>query len=244
MTCFATLLTGVMANSGYRWTLRRDMGAWVREMRRFPGIVGVNAAFDPEQSDTDHAFWVHVTHGDETAAIYCCKYWVTGDLIEDFRWGLPWYRDGFATPRALHPIDLKIYGTIGYHGGFYVAPSHRKQGLSRVIPRLVRAISIERGADGIDSEIAYHAGHVLEDSAKSRFLRGAYGYPRVLPCFKTAIDIPFLRSPRGLYLQLITRAEIIDQIEADTAKLNEHDKLIAVLDRKDAPQIAVHRHAG
>lgn len=244
MASFATLLTRVMRNSGYEWTLRRDMGAWVEEMRRAPETVQINPTYDPAFSDINHGFWIRVTHGGRVVAIIANRffeYYEGGDFIDDMKWGRVWWRQPSkyaVVPFDVQPLPMKLTGLIGHHGGLWVDPVHRKQGLSFALPRLVRAITFEQ------PQPDFHCGNVLGDLAQSTLPLGAYGYARCFPCLTTDY-FPPTQKPAQIHVTVITRAEMRDQLQSDAEFLEARkDEQLAVAARDYAAVVATRRAVG
>jgi len=160
----------LMVRSGYRISIETDMGEWKYIMQTAPATTAVSSMFDPAKANFQpgDAFWLRVSNENaETVAIICDRLIETEDFVsfvEDT--GM------FAAPYERHEIDIRLAGKIGHAGGLWVHPKARKTGLSWVLPRIVRALSVMHW--GVDR----HCGIILTGLAEAGFASRIYGFSR------------------------------------------------------------------
>jgi hypothetical protein len=160
-----------------------DVAGWASHMRVAPATKGVNPTFDPTFSEVDrrNSFWVNIMHKGETIACGAGRLFETDDYLELKRSLRLWFdREPVPFRERLSLIvperEPYIAGRVGHEGGLWVHPNHRKRGLSMLIPRMVRAISLGRFA------VDWQCGVNFDDLTKSGLPMSAYGFPHCVPC--------------------------------------------------------------
>jgi len=194
-------------------SVETDMRGWAAMMRAAPKIAGVNPTFDPDHSylTPSNSFWLRVTRGGQDIACSANRYFQTDDFIGLMR-SLRLRYD--LRPVLLAPLTVvqppsspRIAGGMGHSGGLWVHPEHRGIGLSRLLPRLIRVLSLRH------FEEDWHSTLVTESLLGSTVPRGAYGYSR----FDLVIDGFFPVSGRHerIHFGWMDRAEMIAQLQTD-----------------------------
>lgn len=194
-------------------TVETDMRAWADMMRAAPKMVAVNPTFDPDQSylTPSNSFWLRVTHNGRSIACSANRYFETDDFIGLMRSLRLWYdlRPVLLPPLAilLPPSSPRISGGMGHSGGLWVHPDYRGIGLSRLLPRLIRVLSLRH----FDED--WHSTLVTESLLGSTVPRGAYGYTR----FELVIDghFPVTGQAERIHFGWMDRAEMITQLQVD-----------------------------
>lgn len=185
-----------------------DVAGWAAHMRQAPATKGVNPTFDPTFSllGRRNSFWVNIMHEGRTVACGAGRVFETDDYLELKRSLRLWFdREPVPFRDRLELIVPEgrpfIAGRVGHEGGLWVHPAHRKRGLSFLIPRLVRAISLGRFA------VEWQCGVNFEDLTKSGLPVSAYGFPHCVPC----IDgfFPPTGRPERMYMVYMSRAELL-----------------------------------
>jgi len=222
-SCFDAMLAALM-DLGLAPTFSTDMAGWAEMMRQAPNSSGVvNPTFDPAESElsADNAFWIKLAQVSDGAAIACIanRLFVTDDYVDLIRTQRLWYSH---RPRRLLdlavPADMPlIAGRVGTHGGLWIQPEWRKHGLSGYLTRLARCASLRH------FDVDWHCGlvhGVLADKGLPITAVTGYGYPRMV----LAIDgwNPLTNQSDRFYLPWISRAEILDQLAAETRRLVRH----------------------
>ncbi len=174
---YMTESIGLLQRSGYRLSLNFDLSGWAALLRAAPKIGIVNPTFDPSSSDLrpNEALWLQVNDDAGVAACVADRLFVTDDFVGcELASGRLWYaRPGDDDrPELLPTAPIGRYaGRIGYAGGLWIHPRRRKDGLSWLLPRLVRALSI------INWSVDRHCGLVFEGIHDSGLSAQAYGFP-------------------------------------------------------------------
>ncbi|MEQ9643382.1 MAG: hypothetical protein RIM84_25400 [Alphaproteobacteria bacterium] len=232
-----------LERDGFYVTVSSDMNAWVSMMEAAPAIRVVNPTFDPAHSqlDASNSFWVRVTDmADNPVACIANRLFDTDDYLGLIRnWRL-WYDRGLKEVRPLNivlPDTVPfVAGRIGHHGGLWVHPGHRKRGLSFVLPRLTRALSLANFRPD------WHCGMVFGDLGDSGLPKWGYGYTNMELC----IDgyFPVTGRDERVYMTYISRADMLDQTRGDLDLLELHpdQQLVDVVavagQRQDQPRVA------
>lgn len=160
----------LLVRSGFRISIENDMSIWKHIMQTAPATTLVSSMFDPAEANflPGDAFWLRVSNMNaETVAIICDRLIETEDFVS--------FVEGagmFAAPYARYELDTRLTGRIGHAGGLWVHPKARKTGLSWVLPRIVRALSVMHW--GVDR----HCGLILTGLADAGFASHIYGFPR------------------------------------------------------------------
>ncbi len=232
-----------LERDGFYVTVSSDMNAWVSMMEAAPAIRVVNPTFDPEYSqlDASNSFWVRVTDmADNPVACIANRLFVADDYLDLIRSWRLWYDRGLKEVRPLNivlPDSVPfISGRVGHHGGLWVHPGHRKRGLSFVLPRLTRALSLT------NFQPAWHCGMVFGDLGESGLPLWGYGYANMDLC----IDgyFPVTDRDERVYMTRISRDEMLQQARRDLDLLELHpdQQLVDVVavagERQHEPRVA------
>lgn len=236
----------MLKEDGYFVTISSALEDWVALMNAAPKISVINPTFDPRVSDlsAQNSFWLRVTDQTDTpVACIANRLFVTDDYVEVIRSWRLWYDRGLTAIRPLNivlPDDLPfIDGRIGHHGGLWVHPDHRKRGLSFVLPRLTRALSLVRFRPD------WHCGMVFAALGDSRLPLANYGYPHMVPCIEGYF--PVTDRPERVYMTYISQEEMLDQTRGDLDLLELHpdkkavDVMAIARQRQDQPAIPARR---
>lgn len=126
--------TEMLSRDDLRITTETDMTGWVSIIERAPRSAGVNPTFNPAKTDHRDAYWLHVRHGERTAAVIAARYIECPAYYDFVRAGTLWSRDPAAT------VDILIDepgpgGRLAHTGGLWVDPEYRGIGLSWLMPR-------------------------------------------------------------------------------------------------------------
>lgn len=124
----------LLARDDLRVTTETDMAGWVSIVASAPRSAGVNPTFNPAMTDHADAYWLHVRHGDRTAAVIAARYLECAGYYDFVRAGGLWSRDPSSR------IDILIdepgpAGRLAHTGGLWVDPDYRGVGLSWLMPR-------------------------------------------------------------------------------------------------------------
>lgn len=195
-------------SQSFELAIESDLSGWAAHMRRAPATKGVNPTFDPVFSAVDrrNSFWVNITHEGRTIACGAGRLFETDDYLELKRTLRLWFdrepvpfRDRLS---LIVPDEVPfIAGRVGHEGGLWVHPAHRKRGLSFLVPRLVRAISLGRFA------VEWQCGANFDDLTRSGLPTLAYGFPHCVPCID-AFFPPTGRHER-VHMVYMSRAELL-----------------------------------
>ncbi|MCH2393135.1 hypothetical protein [Oceanibaculum sp.] len=195
---------------GLELTVETDMAGWADVMRSAPKMSAVNPTFDPDKSylHPGNSFWIRLRHDDETVACIANRLFVTEDYIGLKRSLRLWYDLKpvlIREPMALMlPEDVPhISGRIGHHGGLWVHPDWRGNGLAGTLPRLTRALSMRH------FDVDWHCGIALKPIADRGLPLKAYGYPHMDLCLEGFF--PVTGKYEQIYMGWITRPEILKQ---------------------------------
>jgi hypothetical protein len=185
-----------------------DLAGWAAHMRQAPATKGLNPTFDPAFSliGRRNSFWVNIMHEGRTIACGANRVFETDDYLELKRSLRLWFdREPVPFRERLDVIVPDgvplIAGRVGHEGGLWVHPAHRKRGLSFLIPRLVRAISLGRFA------VEWQCGVNFEDLTKSGLPVTAYGFPHCVPCIDGFFP-PTGRNER-MHMVYMSRLELL-----------------------------------
>lgn len=213
---YASEAISMMRRSGYTVTMEFHLGDWADIMANIPDRVMLNPAFDPTHSDLDpsNSFWLRVSDRNGTVAIIADKLVECDDYLVEMAAGRIYYRDpGPEQTIVLEPnLPMGRYsGRVGCAGGLWVHPRARKQGLSWILPRLVRAYSIQFW------DVYRHCAVVFEGTRNAGLVEKVYGFKEIhLMC-----DGYFPPNERNetIHVIHIDRSSIIRQFLADLESL-------------------------
>jgi len=194
----------LLHNSGYCFSLRFDMEAWAAARIKANDHSIVMPTFDPTKCGQGQSFWIDITHSGQTVAMMAARKIFTADLQALMQTGRLWNDN--PSHRALKLCDglPQIDGKLFYRGGLYVDPSHRKSGLSFVLPRLVRSIAIQEN-------IEWQVSHTLGDLQGSGLPFHTYGFTGADLCFDGTEFFPPTGSDVPAYLVHVPRRHFVNQ---------------------------------
>jgi len=184
-----------------------DMARWASVMTNAPGMSVVSPTFDPRWSrlSPKDCFWLDIREGSHTIAIMASRLFVTDDYLEIKRSLRLWYdppRPTDAPLRLTLATDMpKICGKVGHEGGLWVHPEHRKEGLSVILPHLIRALAFRQW------NLDWQTGATMRGIGASGLASRAYGMPHVVPCYEGLF--PVTGRPDRLYLVYMNREELV-----------------------------------
>lgn len=225
----------LIVRSGYRISIENDMGEWKHIMQTAPGTALVSGMFDPAKADFQpgDAFWLRVSNENaETVAIICDRLIETDDFVgfvEDTKM--------FAAPYERHAMDARLAGKIGHAGGLWVHPKARKTGLSWVLPRIVRALSVMHW--GVDR----HCGLLQTGIEGAGFASRIYGFSRSWLALSGDAFRPTGKAER-LFVIDIDADEIAGQQALELERIVDHgaQNLVDVAtigrERRDQPAVS------
>jgi hypothetical protein len=207
---------------GLRVSTEHDFSELKRLVTSVPGLF-LYPAFDPDAHPdspltADEAFWFRVTDvaSGETVAWHADRVFETDDFRALLQSGTVWRSKRAATSdsqgamfRVLRDESAPLAHRIAHAGSLWVAPSHRKRGLSSILPSLSRAVCL------LEHRVDYHTGLVFEHLARSGLPAQGYGYPHVELC----VDgyFPPTGRPERVYLCHISRDETLADLAAKNA---------------------------
>ena len=204
-----------------------DLGEWARFLRAAPGIAAVTTSFDPEHSyvHPGNSFWLRLhDRRDETVGCICFRLFLTDDILPLIRsWRLFFDRTPLLELHPLHlvnPSDIPIIaGRVGYAGGYWLHPDQRGKGLTRLLPRINRALGLRH----FDADWVF--GLNKDTANRAAMVRDSYGMPNRFSC----IDGYF--PPRGedgsYQVVYVHRGEMLRLIYEDEARLRELGSALA-----------------
>jgi hypothetical protein len=193
-----------LAERNYTLTVDVDMMAWARLLSDVPANPLVNPTFDPRmcQLSPENSFWLDVRVGSQTVATSAARLFVTDDYLSLKKTMKLWYDNPGTELAVSAPRDLpKISGRVGHEGGLWVHPTHRKRGLSAMLPHLNRALCLR------EWNIAWQTGATNRGITASGLPERAYGFPHVVPCFEGFF--PVVQRQERLYITYMNRDELI-----------------------------------
>lgn len=241
---YMTESIGLVRRSGYQMSLNFDMAGWAALMRSAPKITIVSPTFDPEQSDLrpGEAFWLQVCDELGAAACIADRLLVTDDFVRsEVATGRIWYARPTEEDRPglsdTVPVG-RFGGRVGHAGGLWVHPRRRKDGLSWLLPRFMRALSI------FYWDVDRHCGMAFAGLHDSGLSARAYGFPESHVMIEG--HYPPMKADARVFLLHIDRDQIVSQFEDDLARMTDgeptlHDVATIVTNQvqKPAPSVAV-----
>ncbi|WP_169543169.1 hypothetical protein [Sneathiella aquimaris] len=188
-------LVSVLNQAGYSYAVRFDMSRWAETRQQLdPDHQVVMPTFDPMQCDQSNSYWIEVTSAErEVVAVIAARRFDTPDFVEMMATGKVWADHPRHDRLTLAlPKGFRMGGSILYRGGLCVKKSHRKEGLSWVLPRLVSLISIDQGID-------FTVSHNLADLHGNGFTFRVYGHSHSALCFDGTEFFPPTNDRRKAY---------------------------------------------
>jgi hypothetical protein len=200
-----------LQDRNYTLAIDAEMAGWARMMRTIVGDGLVNPSFDPQHSrlSPHDSFWLDIRAGSETIAISAARLLVTDNFIDLMRSMKLWYRE----PRETFDVALAspipaIGGRVGYEGGLWVHPRHRRRGLSAILPHLNRALCLTQW------NVNWQTGLVHRSIAEHGLARRAYGFSNLVQCSNGFFPVTQKVDP--LYLVYLSETELLAGIDPDT----------------------------
>lgn len=171
--------------AGLAFTVEGDLREWAETMRAAPSITAVSPSFDPDHSwlTPANSFWVCLRDGSgQVIGCICSRLFETDDMMQIIRsYRLFFDRKPVLDLRPLRlvaPDDVPIIsGRIGYTGGYWLHPDWRGRGLSRLLPRINRALALRH----FDLDWLFSLGRDTETWA--RVAREELAMPNRFSCF-------------------------------------------------------------
>lgn len=202
---------------GLRPVVSSDMEAWAGFLAAAPSIAAVTTTFDPQFSyvHPGNCYWLSLRDSrDNVAGCICFRLFLTDDIITLIRsWRLFFDK---APLLEIHPLTLVnpsdipiISGRVGYGGGYWLHPDYRGRGLSRLLPRMNRALGLRH----FDVDWAFG---LTKDSEDRATMITDLGLPNRFSCIRGYFPP---RGEHGVY-QLIyaQRGEMLRLLYEDLAR--------------------------
>ena len=155
----------------------RDFERYVAT-RRINGDHHLNQAFDPTHTHFDRRdFWLLLEdQNGKTAGTYCMRILDVENFYAEIQTQRFWFgpRLRVVDPRFVVSCSIPPFGgVVASCGGMWVRPDRRGDGVSRIVPRLARALGLR------NSNIEHDCGMVLNNPDPARLAVRNYGYARV-----------------------------------------------------------------
>lgn len=203
------------ASAGLVFSVESELAAWADTMRNAPSITAVSPSFDPEHSwlTPANSFWVCLRDDSGKAVgCICSRLFETDDMMQIIRsYRLFFDRKPVLDLRPLRlvaPDDVPIMsGRVGYTGGYWLHPDWRGRGLSRLLPRINRALALRH----FDLDWLFSLGRDTERWA--RVAREDLAMPNRFSCFDGYFPG---RGENGKYAVFYAdRGDLLSVIRAD-----------------------------
>jgi len=237
---YAAESIALLRRSGFTVSMEFHLADWAEIMEQVPDRVMVNPAFDPKHSDLDasNSFWLRVADRQGTVAIIADKVVTCDDYLIEMAAGRLYYRD----PSPEQRIELcdglpygRYTGRIGCAGGLWVHPRARKQGLSWLLPRLVRSYSVQFW------DVDRHCAVIFDGTKNAGLVERVYGFSEIH--LMTTGYFPPNERPETIHVIHIDRPAIIRQflmdLESLTADRDQKVRDVATIVGKRQDQAAV-----
>jgi hypothetical protein len=165
----------------------REIGLRVHVLRDFKRYVAtrhtngdhhLNQAFDPAHTEFGrHDFWLLLEErGGSAAGTYCMRMIAVKNFYTEVQTQRFWFGPKLRLVDPRFVVDCKIPpfgGLVASCGGMWVRPDWRGSGVSKIVPRLARALGLR------NSQIEHDCGMVLNNPDPARLAVRNYGYARV-----------------------------------------------------------------
>lgn len=221
---FLGLAERVLARHGIVAVVEEDLWRWLEVAERYRDVARfIYPGFDPRRHPpgTLVARWYRMRIGDETIAWTCQRLDICDDYKRVLRDGLLWGGPDAGPPTPLRgfvddPAMPTIRGRVGHGGAAVVRPPWRGNDFSGrrltwYLTRIPRAIALR------DWDVDWYTGLVDRDMAENGVQRRVYGYTSTT-LFSTGLFEPLGRA-YDIFCNAISRAEMFDQLAADTSAL-------------------------
>ncbi|GAB3665597.1 hypothetical protein GCM10027589_30300 [Actinocorallia lasiicapitis] len=208
--------TGALAPLGLTIAVRADLPVWHERMTGAEGdAVVINPAF--ALADEGEGFWLDVTDArGVTVACNACRILRTDDfigLIASMRlWMTEPPSPGLPIDRGALPEAVRsIRGTVSHHGGLWVAPEHRRNGIVHALAVASRTVAIEGFGSAWDTAI------VLGPAMRTGRLVQSYGFHGSHLLYQGFF--PPRNAPEELHLVYSSRSQTLAKLRTETKTL-------------------------
>lgn len=163
---------------GIRVHVRRDFDRYVG-LRRAHGDHHLNQAFDPAHTRFDRRdFWLLMEQQRDGSAVatYCLRVLDVDNFYTEVHSQRFWFGSAprLVDPRFVVTCEVPPFGgVVASSGGMWVRPDKRGGGVSKIVPRLARALALRNSA------VEHDCGMVLNNPEAARLAIRNYGYARV-----------------------------------------------------------------
>lgn len=233
----------LLQNSGFQLSLNFEMESWVSLMKSAPGMRVVNPTFDPGATSIPPgtALWASVFDSGGIGACIANRFVETENFIDEMATGRLWNlseKDRETLSIRAEVGQLRSPGRVGHAGGLWIHQRLRKQGLSWLLPRLMRSLSI------LNWDVERHCGVVFNDLYNSGMPATSYGFPEGYPCLEGWF------APTGrnemIHVVHIDREQIVSGLASDIELIDRgrhkhvRDVAIIVGEREKKPAVAAN----
>ena len=203
---------------GLRLAVSSDMAEWARFLRSAPGTTAVTTTFDPEHSyvTPNNSYWLALRNQrDAIVGCICLRLFETADVLQLVRsWRLFFDRAPLLEMQPLqlvNPSDIPIIGgRVGYAGGYWLHPEQRGRGLTRLLPRINRALALRH----FDTD--WVCGLNKDTPNRVAMVQDSYGMTSQFSCIHGYFPP---RGEEGRYqLVYVHRGEMLKLIYDDAAR--------------------------
>jgi hypothetical protein len=162
---------------GLRLHVLRDFGRYVAT-RRAHGDHHLNQAFDPAHAQFDRRdFWLLLEErSGDAVATYCTRIFEVENFYHEVQTQRLWFGPKLRLVDQRFVVSCSIPafgGVVAHDGGMWVRPDCRGGGISKVLPRLARALALR------NANIDHDCGMFLNAPDPERLAVRNYGYARV-----------------------------------------------------------------
>ncbi len=198
--------------------------------------------FDPAFNEIapDEAYWIAgYDQTGEIVAVHAARFfdWTGTDLGQEFSSLRLWYNEPERWRRPgevctiTSPSAEIVTGRCAYLGSMWFRPDFRGHGLSRLLPRINRAIALAHW--GIDFNFSF-----IEPFVVATGLIEQYGFSRHTP------GVAFRNGPKGdmdMHVMWMPRAELVADLNASVAYLADGvGRMTEKLDANRSPALPRH----
>jgi hypothetical protein len=210
---FVETATQLLEQSGYELRINPFMSQWATAAGNFTGKKVLNPEFNPKLIDLNPAnsFWLELIRGETVASFAMRDLGAESlcDRISDYTlWG------GGSGSIQVENQDLLPIGNLTLEGACWIHPAHRGLGLPWILPRMARALALER-AWAPAAFVGYIVNRPLSEGKQLALEK--YGCERLFK-ITDSFHYPFL-PVQPLYLTVSERDYVIDQLFISTRRL-------------------------
>jgi hypothetical protein len=200
---------------GYTLVIDVDMARWTELMAQAMTEPAVNPTFNPRFNalSSHNSFWLDIRAGSHTVATSAARHFITEDYFELMQ-SMKLWRDHPPPTRSgaltmTRPPEMPVIcGSVGHEGGLWVHPTHRKRGLSVILPHLTRALCLRQW------NVDWQTGVARRAIGECGIVKWGYGMPHVEPCFEGYF--PLTQSNERLFIAYMSRGELVAGLEPNT----------------------------